>query len=72
MNELEKSQQVINARGWEEICRPYVEEVFLAVAYRGEVTQHEESETWLYNPKGRRNLKRCSKINIHGKAPKSC
>lgn len=53
MKELEKSQQVINARGWEEICKPYVEEVFLAVAYRGEVTQHEESETWLYNPKGR-------------------
>lgn len=53
MNELEKSQQVITARGWEEICRHYVESVFLAVAYRGEVTQHEESETWLYNPKRR-------------------
>lgn len=53
MNESEKSQQVINARSLEEICKPYVEEVFLAVAYRGEVTQHEESETWLYNPNGR-------------------
>ena len=53
MNELGKSQQGINARGWEVICKPYVEEVFLAVAYRGEVTQHEESETWLYNHKGR-------------------
>lgn len=53
MNELEKSKQVITAMGWEEICSPYVESVFLAVAYRGEVTQHEEAETWLYNPKGR-------------------
>lgn len=53
MNELENSQQAITARGWEEICKPYVEEVFLAVAYRGEVAQQEESETWLYNPKGR-------------------
>lgn len=37
MNELENSQQVINARGWEEICKPYVKEIFLTVAYMGEI-----------------------------------
>lgn len=42
MNELENSQQVINARCWEEICRPYVKEIFLTVAYMGEIDYFEE------------------------------
>lgn len=42
MNELEKSQQAINARGWEEICKPYVKEIFLTVAYMGEIDYFEE------------------------------
>lgn len=42
MNELGKSQQVITARGLEVICKPYVKEIFLTVAYMGEIDYFDE------------------------------
>lgn len=55
MEKLENSQIVINAKGWEEICKPYLETMFLTVAYRGEVTYDEEKHEWTYDKKRRVN-----------------